>query len=80
MDYVNVLHGVNLSNTQVARELDLNIHDVHDMLTAIRYAVCQKKPTPILKDNVEADEVYIVAGHKGNPALSKEARPQGAAS
>jgi transposase-like protein len=50
--------GLNLFNAQVAKELDLNIHDVHDMLTAIRDAVCQKKPTPILKNIVEADEAY----------------------
>jgi hypothetical protein len=37
------------------------------MLTAIRNAVYNKKPTPILKDNADADGVYIVAGHKGKP-------------
>jgi hypothetical protein len=26
-----------------------------------------KKPSPILTDEVECDEVYIVAGHEGKP-------------
>jgi hypothetical protein len=27
-----------------------------------------KKPSPTLTDEVECDEVYIIAGHKGKPA------------
>lgn len=59
--------GLNVSNAQIAKELDLNESDAHDMVTAIRDAVFKKKPSPILKENVETDEVYIVAGHKGHP-------------
>jgi hypothetical protein len=50
--------GLNFSNAQVARELDLNVCDVHDMRTAIRDAVCQKKPSPILKDHIESGAVF----------------------
>jgi hypothetical protein len=50
--------GLNFSNAQVARELDLNVCDVHDMRTAIRDAVCQKKPSPILKDHIEFGAVF----------------------
>jgi transposase-like protein len=59
------LMGLNKSNLEIASELDLNKDVVHNMVTAIRDEVCKKKPAPILKGNVEADEVYIVAGHKG---------------
>ena len=31
-----------------------------------------KKPEPELSQEVECDEVYIVAGHKGNPAAVKK--------
>ncbi len=35
----------------------------------------EKKPQITLQDEVECDEVYIVAGHKGNPeAVSKKGR------
>src|SRR6266581_1487478 len=59
--------GLNLSNQQIAHELDLNKDDVHQMTTQLRQGIVRKKPSPILTDEVECDEVYIVAGHKGKP-------------
>lgn len=59
--------GLNLSNQQIAQELKLNKDDVHQMTTTLREGICQKSPAIHLSGEVECDEVYIVAGHKGNP-------------
>ena len=59
--------GLNLSNAQIAKELDLNKDDVHQMTSQLRQGIVSKKPSPRLRDEVECDEVYIVAGHKGKP-------------
>jgi hypothetical protein len=59
--------GLNLSNHQIAKELDLNPADVHQMTCQLRQGIVTKKPPPTLRDTVECDEVYIVAGHKGQP-------------
>ena len=59
--------GRNLSNHQIAEELDLNKDDVHQMTCQLRQGIVVKKPNPTLTDEVECDEVYIVAGHKGKP-------------
>ena len=57
--------GLNLSNAQLAKELDLNQSDVHQMTGQLRQGMVAKKPSPTLTAEVECDEVYIVAGHKG---------------
>lgn len=59
--------GLNLSNKQIAHELDLNIGDVQQMITFLRKGVSLRKPDVTLHGEVECDEVYIVAGHKGHP-------------
>lgn len=59
--------GLNLSNAQMAKELDLNQSDVHQMTSQLRQGIVAKKPAPTLTAEVECDEVYIVAGHKGKP-------------
>jgi len=59
--------GLNLSNAQIAKELDLNKDDVHQMTCQLRQGIVVKQPSPPLTDEVECDEVYIVAGHKGKP-------------
>ena len=64
--------GINLSNEQIAQELDLNKDDVHQMTSQLREGVVSRKPTLTLKDEVECDEVYVVAGHKGNPGAVKK--------
>ena len=60
--------GLNLSNQQIARELSLNDDDVHNMASHLREGLVAKVPEAILDGEVEADEVYVVAGHKGHPA------------
>jgi len=62
------LMGLNLSNRQIAQELDLAVSDVRAMTEALRRGLTAKLPPVILRGEVEIDEVYVVAGHKGNPA------------
>src|SRR5256885_17142325 len=62
------LMGLNLSNRQIARELDLAVSDVQAMTEALRQGLTARTPAVILDGAVEIDEVYVVAGHKGNPA------------
>ena len=64
--------GLNLSNSQIAKELDLNKDDAHRMASQLREGVVDRKPAAILQGTVECDEVYVVAGHKGNPAAVKK--------
>lgn len=58
--------GLNLSNKQIAEELGLDQSDVQEMTSQLREGVVNKKPQTTLQDEVEFDEVYITAGHKGN--------------
>ena len=59
--------GLDLPNEQIARELDLDPDDAQRMTTLLREGVVQRKPTVQLSGEVECDEVYVVAGHKGHP-------------
>jgi transposase-like protein len=61
------LMGLNLSNQQIAEELDLNRSDVQEMTTQLRSGVVERRPPVTLTGEVECDEVYVVAGHKGHP-------------
>lgn len=58
--------GLNISNEQIAKELDLDQSDVQEMTSQLREGVVQKKPQTTLQGEVEFDEVYLIAGHKGN--------------
>ena len=62
------LMGLNLSNRQIAEELDLGASDVQAMTEALRQGLTARTPAVVLDGEVEIDEVYVVAGHKGNPA------------
>ena len=62
------LMGLNLSNRQIAQELDLGEADVQVMTERLRYGLAAKLPPARLEGEVEIDEVYVVAGHKGRPA------------
>ncbi len=64
--------GLNMSNSDIARELDLNESDVQQMTRQLRSGIAAKKPTVVLEGEVECDEVYVVAGHKGQPAKVKK--------
>ena len=70
------LMGLNLSNTQIAQELDLNQDDAPHMTTHLRQGIVTQKRSPPLSGEVECDEVYIVAGHKGQPnEVAKQGAP-----
>src|SRR3712207_4956273 len=62
------LMGLNLSNRQIARGLGLGASDVQAMTEALRAGLAAKVPAARLAGEVESDEVYVVAGHKGQPA------------
>ncbi len=64
--------GLNLSNRQIARELDLDEDSVHNMATQLREGIVAKQPAVVLSGEVECDEVYVVAGHKGHPEAVKK--------
>jgi transposase-like protein len=69
--------GMNLSNEQIARELDLDPDDAQRMAGQLREGVVRSKPEVRLSGEGECDEVYVVAGHKGHPAAvaKKGGRP-----
>jgi len=66
------LMGLNLSNQQIAKELELDKDVVQDMTTQLREGIEQRKPTVELSGIVECDEVYVTVGHKGNPEAVKK--------
>ncbi len=73
--------GLNLSNRQIALELGLDGSDVQIMTEQLRRGLVAKAPEVTLEDKVEIDEVYVVAGHKGQPAaVAKRGGSDGAAS
>ena len=70
------LMGLNLSNVQIAHELCLNENDVQKMTAQLRQGVVERKPEVRLEGEVECDEVYVTAGHKGHPeAVKKKSGP-----
>src|SRR3712207_529154 len=60
--------GLNLSTRQIAQELGLDGWDVQAMAERLRHGLVAKAPPVRLAGEVEIDEVYVVAGHKGQPA------------
>jgi transposase-like protein len=69
--------GLNLSNRQIAHELGLCESDVQAMTEVLRQGIVAKTPDVVLSGNVEFDEVYVVAGHKGNPEAVRATGQQG---
>src|SRR5688500_16696028 len=62
------LMGLNLSNRQIAQELGLSGSNEQAMTEHLRTGLVAKTPAVVLEGTVEVDGVYVVAGHKGNPA------------
>src|SRR5438270_6370502 len=62
------LMGLNLSNRQIAQELGLSGPDAQLMAEQLRRGLAARLPATTLEGEVEIDEVYVVAGHKGQPA------------
>ena len=61
------LMGLNLSNRQIGEELGLNTSDVQAMTEHLRHGLVARPPAVKLQSEVKIDEVYVVAGHKGQP-------------
>jgi len=59
--------GLNLSTHQIAAELNLNKDDTQQMTSQLRAGIVEKKPEVILSGEVECDELYLIAGFKGQP-------------
>jgi len=59
--------GLNLSNQQIALELGLDTSDTQAMTEQLRAGLVARAPAVELQGAVEIDEVYVVAGHKGQP-------------
>jgi len=64
--------GLNLSTLQIAKELDMDRNDVQAMVQLLRQGIVDRRPAVVLDGEVECDEVYVVAGHKGNPVAVKK--------
>ncbi len=64
--------GLNVSNAQIAQELDVDLSDGQQRTTQRREGMVKKKPKEIVSDEVECDEAYVVAGHKGQPVAIQE--------
>ena len=72
--------GLNLSNRQIALVLGLSGSDVQLMTEQLRHGLAARIPAATLEGEVEIDEVYVVAGHKGQPAaVAKRGASGGAA-
>ncbi len=65
------LIGLNLSNRQIGQELDLNKDDLQQMTPQLRIGIVVKKPKVYLTGEVECDEMYLIAGYKGQPEMVK---------
>jgi hypothetical protein len=64
--------GLNLSSLQIAKELDLSPSDARAMVQQLRQGIVDRQPEVVLSGEVECDEVYVVAGHKGHPEAVKK--------
>ena len=66
------LMGLNTSNLQIAKELGVSGKTAQNKTRKLRTEVQENAPTPLLSGEVELDEVYVVAGHKGHPESVKK--------
>jgi hypothetical protein len=67
-----IVRGLNLSNEQIAHELDGNEDDVQVMTSQLREGIVERKPEVTLDGAVEGDEADVVAGHQGPPEAVKK--------
>ena len=71
------LMGLNLSGRQIAKELDINKDDARAIQQS-RQGVVNRRLPVTFSGEVECDEVYVVAGHKGDPEAVKKKGGSGA--
>lgn len=68
--------GLNLSNRQIAKELNLDESDGQAMADQRRGGIVKRGSKARMSGVVECDEVYVVAGHKGRPDQIKGRVPR----
>jgi hypothetical protein len=66
------LMGLNLSSEQIAQELDLDKDDVYQMRMQLRQGIVDNNSEVQLSGEVECDQVYVSAGHQGQPEIVKK--------
>ena len=71
------LMDLNLSNRQIAQELSLSESDVFEMTDRLRDGILENQEEVTLNGEIECDEVYVVAGHKGQPLKVAEKNRKG---
>ena len=64
--------GLNRSGLPIAQQLDVNKDDARAMIQQLRQGIVERRPPVVLEGEVECDEVYVVAGHKGHPEAVKK--------
>jgi hypothetical protein len=69
---------LNLSSQQVGKELGLCGSNVQVMTKQLRRGLAARTPEVTLEGEVKIDEVYVVAGHKGQPAAAAKRAGSGA--
>ena len=60
------------SPKKIVAELGLSITQAHEMTRRLRQGIADHQQPLVLKGEVECDDVYVVAGHKGYPAAVKK--------
>ena len=73
------IHGVEPLQPSDRARAGLNPSDAQRMTHQLRQGVVARKPEGKLAEEVECDEVYVVAGHKGHPAAVKKNGVRGGA-
>lgn len=68
------LTSLNLLNAQIGKELGLSANDIHAMTSVLRKGVYEKRTQEQWEGEVEFDESYLIAGHKGKPSSVKKGR------
>jgi transposase-like protein len=66
--------GLNLSNQQIARELDLNVGDVQAMTEQLRAGIRAARPAEVLEGIVECDESWNATKCMSRPAIKASRR------
>ena len=70
------LMGLNLSNRQIAKELNLDESDGPAMAAPLRGGIVKCRSKARIRGVVEGDEGYVTVGHKGRPDQIKGRAPR----
>jgi hypothetical protein len=71
--------GLNLSNEPISQGLGVDPDDARVMASQHREGIVERTPEVRFSGEVECDEIYVLAGHKGHPeADAKKGDPAAA--